>query len=244
MNNTLFAAFVGGAAGLLVAPKKARGWGFVGGLALGTSVGILLRKDGALQPAEPPVRPRPTPGTRTPLPPPGERPECPAEGARVLLVGDSHAEGLWLHMQDAAKSCGIPFTKDFERGSGVSKWAGKRIAENLAAHNPTHVVISLAGNDMGRNAASVAAGVDQLLAQIKEAGATPMWINPPPFPFPDPNDIRGVWRARATEWFDSEPLTHLEKAPDGIHLTPWGYRTWTKDYIWPWVSIVTHKATV
>lgn len=227
----LFAALSGAVAGTLVSHPKHRVLGGITGLLTGATVGLLLRKDGALMPAEPPIGPRP----KAPVPE-----GCPTLGTRVLLIGDSHAEGLAPNLAREANRCGTPYLADFERGSGVNQWKGTRLDSALATAQPTHVLISLGGNDMspGRDPQNLAESIDKLISKIEKAGAVVMWINPPPFPFPDPNDVRGMWKTRSGNYFDSEALP-LEKGPDDIHLTPAGYRSWSENFLWPWLVATT-----
>lgn len=187
---------------------------------------------------------RPTRATRPSAP---ERPNapqsagCPPPGTRVLLIGDSLAVGLKISLAERAQRCpGVDFVGRAFVGAHVTQWDGRapRLKLALDANRPTHVLISLGGNDMGRNdPEEVRASVQRLVGELRDRGVVPLWIDPPEFPFPDAIGVRSMWRAaiaRPSSIFDARAIA-LPRAADGIHPTAAGYEM-LATALWAWLA--------
>ncbi len=175
-----------------------------------------------------------------PPPPPGPPPKCPRVGTRVLLIGDSLAVGLKAPLGDLARACATPFVGRSFIGAHVTQWDGRdaRLGQALSANAPTVALISLGANDFGRtDPDNVVTSIARMVAALRAAGVTPLWMNPPAMPFADPNDVRGTWRAAIGDSgavFDAERL-EVPRAPDGIHPTIGGYNQLARAF-WAWLS--------
>ena len=204
------------------------GLGCAAGAAVGLGIAISRRSDGG--------GPVPSPGPLT-EPVPG----CPPPGARVLLIGDSYAQGLTAELKSIAKACVTPFGSDAVVGSHVTEWASDswlRPALGLLTPPPNVALVSLGANDFQRNdPANVKAGVTTLVGKLRAAGCRVLWIAPLTEPFPDDVGALAMWReAVGSDWFDSTKVD-IPRTGDGIHSTPAGYAAWAEQ-IWMWASEV------
>jgi lysophospholipase L1-like esterase len=206
-------------------------WFAVGGCLVGAGVGaaiVLLssHREPEPAPAEGAVGPSPAPIAR-----------CPPSGTRVLLCGDSYAQGLSAAMEGFAQGCTTPFVARFVVGSHVTEWASDAwIGPALAASTPNVVLVSLGANDFKRNdPENVQTGVTALVSKIRAAGARVLWIAPLSEPFSDSVGTLGMWKqAVGEDWYDSS-LLHLPRSGDGIHSTPAGYAAWAQ-MVWQWMG--------
>lgn len=197
---------------------------------------LLLASSSPRSPPSPSARPKPSP---TPAPD-----ECPPDSARVVLLGDSLAVGLKAPLAEHATRCGTDFVTRAFVGAHVTEWDGRapRLGQVLDANQPTHVLISLGGNDFQRNdPENVAAGINRLIATLKGRGIVPLWIEPPEFPFADELGVRDMWHQLLgdEDIFDARTLW-LPRAPDNVHPTPAGYET-LADALWAWLSARLHR---
>lgn len=159
----------------------------------------------------------------------------PAE-PRVLLIGDSHAQGLAPHLGRMASAAGVPFGADFQVGSTVALWATPRLQAALDAHQPTVVLVSLGNNESATMQAAtpaVKAGVQAVADMVHAAGADLAYLVSPRLPW-STAWAATLWRAAADDAmpglaFDDEPRG------DNIHLLPAGYSRWATA-IWQWLE--------
>ena len=169
----------------------------------------------------------------------------PSATRRLVLLGDSFAQGLGGPL--AAISKGVPCTlRTVGRPSTrVHDWLrGRELEEALGVPPPALALVSLGTNDM-RAADPAGAGLASgaLIDRIVAAGAPVAWIGPPRVTFDT-----GAFRAalarecsqRSVRIFDSQALD-LERAADGIHMTPGGYRSWA-EAIAAWVPLSAYAA--
>ena len=180
----------------------------------------------------------PTTVDKPPLPPQALW-QCPAPGTRVLLVGDSYADGLKPHLAALAQDCAVPFAAATQVGSSATKWATDAgLGALLASSTPTVVLVSLGGNDFQRDQASVQAAVTTLVGRLRNAGARVLWIAPLTLPFADKAGVRAMWKVVVGEdWLDGEKFEY-PRATDKIHLYPSGYQDWAGK-VWTWMSALT-----
>lgn len=158
-----------------------------------------------------------------PVPPPA--PVGP--GSRVLLVGDSLAQGLALPMKQLATEAGAVFASDGRLGTLIGQWASNSwLGADLAASKPTHVLVSLGTNDMLLTDPSTeTAALSKLVAVLRASGASLLWILPPSMPFPD-RGVRALIASSGLPLFRSDLLS-IPRGPDGIHPTASGYAGWS-----------------
>lgn len=164
--------------------------------------------------------------------------------SRILLLGDSHAQGLDPHLRAYAKEAGYPYGSAFKVGSTIAYWKGQRLAQALEAHKPTLAVVVLGTNDLAgkRSAQTVEADAAELLAELAQVprpdlgfclGADVLWVSPlalfasgAPGPFHAlAVAVSGYGGCGQAEFFDSAALD-VRTGPDLIHATAAGYASW------------------
>jgi len=155
-----------------------------------------------------------------------------ATGTRVLLLGDSLAIGLRPRLAQLAKAAGLPFVGAGVQSTTIRHWlAGSEVADAIALADPTHTLVCLGTNDMlledpgaeGRRAA-------ELLANLIRNQTAVAWIGPPRLTYDKPPfraALAQACAAKRVRVFDSQALD-LERARDGIHMTPAGYAAWAE----------------
>jgi hypothetical protein len=156
-------------------------------------------------------------------------------GERILLIGDSHAEGFGPHLQRIAERAGYEWTTVAVRGSRVVHWPA--VLRNLLARTkPSLVLVSLGTNDaVVGDAANIDARISELQAAANHADAVLVWISPPTLPVRYP--VRhAVQRAVMLSpiAFDSTRIV-IARQNDGIHATPEGYAFWGAS-LWTWMQ--------
>lgn len=157
---------------------------------------------------------------------------------RLLLIGDSLAQGLMPHMRELAAEEGIAaFDGRGVVGSRLDQWSDSAwLDETLASFGPTLVLVSLGTNDEATAPGAVARQADDLetlLAKIASAGATIAWIGPPTLPFPR-QGVSEMIEESVRYYFPSEEL-EIPRAPDGLHPNVQGYAGWA-GAIWSWLA--------
>jgi lysophospholipase L1-like esterase len=173
--------------------------------------------------ARPLIQPR-TGGALSAPPPPT---------ARVLLIGDSFAEGLGPPLGELAAKVSLPFKGRGVRSTTIRHWlSGVALVDAMTAADPTLTLVSLGANDMGASdAAAEGRRAGQLIDTLRRNGSAAVaWITPPLMPH-DKGAFRTQLAAecarRNVRVFDTPALT-LERAPHDFHMTPKGYRTWAE----------------
>jgi lysophospholipase L1-like esterase len=181
---------------------------------------------------------------------------------RVLVIGDSLAEGLAPPLEQALRARGVAAFRSIAVGGTMinhwawsgSHWQARSLDAALAEFQPTLVLISLGTNDEASRGVvdhkgdpakppygpgySVARARKDSIPKLasKLAGLRSVWIGPP---------VTGRWipdRAFrdliAANWpgryFNTESIA-LSKQPDDLHMTGSGYRTWS-DAIIAWLE--------
>lgn len=158
---------------------------------------------------------------------------CPRQRRRYALLGDSYAEGLAPYLGELADQCGDTLTADATRGSGAEFWTPQKV---LARAGGAQVVaLSIGGNDFGRAPGSTDAGAAAVARAVASAGKTLLWIPPLRLPFPDKARTREAWARAVPAHVKWDQIYFPERADDGVHLTPAGYRTWARA-IWAWIA--------
>lgn len=193
------------------------------GLALVAGVGLVS----AVAPSAPVSTPRPSGG-----PPPLRL----GPGARVLLIGDSLAQGLKLPLQQLAGDAKVPFAADGRQGSRIDQWNAEPWLQTIVtAFRPTLVLVSLGTNDMrmAAPAETQKAPLAALVAKLRAAAPEVGWIMPPTMPFPD-RGMRALLLSTGLPVFRSDQLT-IQRAGDGIHPTAMGYGGWAGQ-VWRWAA--------
>lgn len=208
------------------------------GLVLVAGVGLVTAVQASVQAEGPPEPPAP------PGPPPAPVPERPAQlgrgllrsGARVLLVGDSLAQGLSVSMAKLAKDASVPFLGHGIVSTRINQWCCQPwLAADVLAAKPTLVLVSLGTNDAALADPTVErAQLQKLLAALVATGAKVVWIAPPKVKLPSESVVREMIRATGLDVFPSDALA-IPRGPDGLHPTAAGYAGWA-GAIWRWLA--------
>jgi hypothetical protein len=145
-------------------------------------------------------------------------------GARILLVGDSLAQGLGPPLKQLAIDNGFAFQVDGRQGTRIVDWATQPwLQQDLTTFKPTLVLVSLGTNDMRLKDPSTEKTSLMKLVQ-KLQGVRTLLLAPPTMPFPD-SGVRPMLSATGLPLFHSETLT-IPRSTDGIHPTVVGYAGW------------------
>jgi lysophospholipase L1-like esterase len=162
------------------------------------------------------------------------------EESRVLLLGDSHAQGLAPHLRTIAKEQGIPFHAVFRVGSTVDDWVGSpALVAALAEFQPTLILVVLGTNDAYLPDASErqTAAIEELVAELEAAGDV-VWVLPldlERYGGAEPDqELRQTIEDQAPSTFPSDELD-IPRGPDGLHATAAGYGAWAGS-LWNWLS--------
>lgn len=164
------------------------------------------------------------------------------DDSRIMVIGDSFARGMAPHFKALAESEGLPFIAGAIDGTRLDQWvASPWLIENLKAFQPTHVLVSLGGNDSYTffTPEQVGDRAARLVALLEDAGAHVIWIGVPPMPprrdgKPFNEETILAVEAEAPYYFDSSVLD-IPRAPDGLHPTAAGYAGWAGT-VWQWLT--------
>lgn len=163
-------------------------------------------------------------------------------GEKLLLFGDSLAQGLTPTLGALAKDNGVAFAATSKVGSTVREWAGATaLGSELRKHlaeKPTVVLCSLGTNDEYLTSASAQAelpALEALIELVRASGAELGWIGPPTLPRQG-NGFSAAIRARiaSNRYFHSESF-EIPRGGDNLHPTVKGYAGWAGK-IWSWIS--------
>lgn len=169
------------------------------------------------------------------------RPRLDSE-SKILVIGDSFANGMAPHFQALASEEGLPLMGGAINGTRIDQWLNSAwLQEKLATFEPTHVFISLGGNDAYSQLSpeDVGENTAELVELVQASGAHPIWIGVPPMPAVhlgnpiNPETLMTVKRA-APFYFDASDLD-IPRSPDGLHPTAAGYAGWAGTF-WSWIS--------
>lgn len=156
-------------------------------------------------------------------------------GEHILLIGDSHAEGIGPLMQRTAERAGYQWTTVAVRGSRVVHWPA--VLRNLLVRvKPSLVIVSLGTNDAVVGDAS---NIDRRIAEVQSAAnnadAVLVWVSPPTLPirYPVRHTVQTAVMASPIA-FDSTKIV-IARQNDGIHATPDGYAFWGAS-VWTWMQ--------
>ncbi len=164
---------------------------------------------------------------------------------RIVLIGDSLAQGLGPPLHAIARGVPCAFDAFGQQSTRVHQWAQRVDLRAVVGSPPADLVlVSLGTNDM-RTSDPAAAGAEAgaLVDQLASMGASVAWLAPPQMAF-DQGTFRpaleAACKARSVPIFDARSLD-LERAADGIHLTPRGYGAWA-EAIAGWVPFTAYAS--
>lgn len=164
------------------------------------------------------------------------------DGSRILLIGDSIAQGLDPHLRALAKEAKLFYGSSFKVGSKIPHWTGEPLLAAVEAANPTVVLVALGTNDIYGKAPEPelferARALLTLLETLTRPdcygmGPDVFWVGPhlpdlPGNPGAPIAEALSGYRAGcdgAAEYFDSTALDLL--MADHIHPTASGFAAW------------------
>lgn len=164
------------------------------------------------------------------------------ETSRVMLIGDSFANGMAPHFQALATEEGLPFIAGAVVGTRTDQWVSSNwLTRKLVEFQPTHVLVSLGTNDAYTDFTpeEIAERAETLVDIIEAAGAHVIWIGAPPLPSihgGNPLNVASIQAIidAAPYYYDSSDLD-IPRSPDGLHPTATGYAGWS-GMVWNWLS--------
>lgn len=163
------------------------------------------------------------------------------ENTRLLLIGDSLAQGLSPHLRELATEHAIPYLGAGVSGSRIDQWLASRwLDESLAELAPTLVLVVLGTNDAfgSLSPEQVGGNLEALLSRFPEQ-AEVVWVGAPTLPetyggrSPDPEVLDAI-AERSPHYFPSHELA-IPRGPDRLHPTVHGYAGWA-GALWDWLS--------
>lgn len=155
---------------------------------------------------------------------------------RLLVVGDSLAVGTGHHLVRLARRSGAEVAAvEAKEGTRCDQWSSL-VQGPLARFRPTLVLVVLGTNDAAMADPMVNAGhVRGIASAVRAAGARLVWVGMPSLPDRLKTDaVRSMILAASVDYFDSRWVA-FDRAADGIHATPDGYKTWARA-IWSYVE--------
>jgi lysophospholipase L1-like esterase len=163
------------------------------------------------------------------------------EDTRLLLIGDSLAQGLSPHLKALATDAGLPYLGAGVAGSRVAQWIDSQwLSAALQEFSPNLVLLCLGTNDAYSNLSvqQERAHVDALLARLP-AQAEVVWVGPPLLPATYSGRAAHVELVeaiadRTEHYYDSQELD-IPRGPDGLHPTAAGYAGWA-GALWDWLD--------
>jgi lysophospholipase L1-like esterase len=159
---------------------------------------------------------------------------------RLLMIGDSLAEGLGPPLQSLARESNVEFARLSRGGTRIDQWAGSRVlAEKIETFKPTMILVSLGTNDEYMSGGSVperqAPYLERLLTRLQSQNAEVVWIGPPRLPRATQGVVALIRKTiPSSHYFASDRLT-IPRGPDGLHPTVRGYAGWA-GAIWRWLG--------
>lgn len=155
-----------------------------------------------------------------------------SSGSTILVVGDSLGVGMSPELERLAKKSGYHLVSRAIVGSRIDQWASY-IGRGLQDVRPALVIVSLGTNDSAMNEAAARAQkpyLDRLLVSLSPIRH--VWILPPKLPasLASRDIVRAMIAAATSDTIDAETMT-FERAPDGIHATLEGYKSWARQ-VW------------
>jgi lysophospholipase L1-like esterase len=151
-------------------------------------------------------------------------------GTKVLLLGDSLAEGLKFSLRKKGEADGYNVAAETERGTRADQWS-HRIKKIIKEKKPSLVLISLGTNDSFlKDAAPQRAHIQKIVNEVNSSGARIVWILPPSLPTKATSrkkivDMIEEEMSGCGDVLDSKDIT-FERNKDGIHYSSTGYTAW------------------
>lgn len=164
------------------------------------------------------------------------------KGERIVLLGDSLAEGMASPFAKLAKKNGYMPGIHALHGTTMDYWS-KRIQEIMINNRPKLVIVSLGTNDAGSSNPEIQRiHAKKIRDSVKKYGGKLLWITPLNLPskFRGQQGIRKILEEEISpeDRYDSTKL-ELQMAKDKIHLTRKGYEDWICT-VWTYLATLNY----
>lgn len=153
-------------------------------------------------------------------------------GRKVLLVGDSMAEGIAPSLRKRVEAAGGTFVAAPEQSSTIIWWQGTgRLRSLIGEYSPDIIFIALGSNELFmKEPLTRAPLIQNMVADI--GGREAYWIGPPSWK-PGSGLVPVIEENfQAGHFYNSDHL-EVPRAPDGKHPTAAGYERWVES-VWDW----------
>lgn len=162
--------------------------------------------------------------------------------SRLLLIGDSLAQGMLPHFRVFAEEENVPYVGTGLPGTRVDQWMNSEwLNKKLTEFKPTHVLVSLGTNDAYSNLSPdvVKKNTETLVHKIQASGAHVIWIGAPAMPEQYGKNTlnEAVLHAvkSATPYYFASQEYPIPRGPDNLHPSVQGYAGWA-GAIWNWLT--------
>lgn len=172
------------------------------------------------------------------------------EDARILMFGDSMAQGLDPHLAALAKEAGIPFKAVYKVGTRIDQWPTAELDAAFESFNPNFVIIVLGTNDFysQKSHEQIAADAEKLLEWLEKKsdptcyglGPAVLWVSPPLLqifdaPYPELEAETDQYEGCGGSQYFNSAILDLRMGADHIHPTAAGFASWA-GAIWQAIS--------
>ena len=148
----------------------------------------------------------------------------------VLWIGDSLSQGMATQLRELAQSSGRPLTLHAKQGWTLRRWLP--LLPELFTRTPMGAVcvVALGTNDAAAGGGTMSLDLGELERLAKARRLRLVLVTPPTLPaalLPGAARVRAALQTVAAHHPPLVDWTHVawERASDGIHGTPQGYRT-------------------
>ncbi|MCA1558051.1 MAG: SGNH/GDSL hydrolase family protein, partial [Acidobacteria bacterium] len=156
------------------------------------------------------------------------------KGKRVLLIGDSMAEGIGWYLRGKVEQAGGQYIGEPWCSSTTYSWYDTgRFDQMLERHRPDIVFIALGSNEIFNKQAEQSAPI--IREMVRKLGDKPAyWIGPPSWK-PDKGIVSVIENNFQPGHFYNSNDLQVPRGPDKAHPTRRGYETWT-ELVWTWYA--------
>lgn len=170
--------------------------------------------------------------------------------SRILLIGDSMAQGLGPQIKALATDARLPYLGYGIPGTRIGQWSSSQwLDQSLIDFQPTLTLVSLGTNDAYESTPDLWAAkkpsLEALLDKLERfpnrhsndtadlvygLGTEVIWIGPPALPEQQGgmrlnSSFLGALKSAAPNYFDSS-LLDIPRGPDNLHPTVKGFAGW------------------
>lgn len=141
-------------------------------------------------------------------------------GSRVILIGDSLADGLSAPLGALARAAGASFWSDGRVSTTTAQWVSNGWLAAALASKPDVVIVSLGTNDAVKtDLAAVKRSIQAAAQMLKDSGARVLWILPPTSRLANADAVRAMISDTGVDTLYYVP----DLRDDGEHPTVPGY---------------------